>query len=367
MRLATAALRRLTAVNRTRPAPSSDLLRVPADDDLLAGGRTLRAMGDDHAPGSAGSEKGTVSSRMRIPRDRVDDYTRRGRASRRTFVQERTGVALEHVAHHSLQPSELPGNVEHFLGVAQVPIGLAGPLLVDGEHAQGEFYVPLATTEGTLVASYNRGMKLLHAAGGVRTTILDDRMQRAPAFVFESAREARAFGAVARPRTSARSAGSPRAPRGPGACAGSSSTPPAGSCSRALTTAPATRRARTSPEGPPRPPARGSWPTTRASPTSTWSRTSRPTRRAPGQHPEHPRQARRGRGHDPGRADRAAHAHERRGDVPRPAGLEPRRLHVRGEQQRAALRQRRSRRCSSPPARTQPTSRSHPRPSASAS
>ena len=75
-----------------------------------------------------------------------------------------------------------------------MPIGIAGPLLVDGEHAQGEFYVPMATAEGTLVASYNRGMKLLHEAGGVKTTIMDDRMQRAPAFLFESAREARAFG-----------------------------------------------------------------------------------------------------------------------------------------------------------------------------
>ena len=91
-------------------------------------------------------------------------------------------------------PRSLPGNVEHFIGVAQVPIGLAGPLLVNGEHAQGEFYVPLATAEGTLVASYNRGMKLLHEAGGVTTTVMDDAMQRAPAFVFESAREARAFG-----------------------------------------------------------------------------------------------------------------------------------------------------------------------------
>src|SRR6059036_4184913 len=88
----------------------------------------------------------------------------------------------------------LPGNVEHFTGVAQVPIGVAGPLLVHGEHAQGEFYVPLATAEGTLVASYNRGMRLLYESGGVKTTIMADHMQRAPAFLFASAREARAFG-----------------------------------------------------------------------------------------------------------------------------------------------------------------------------
>ena len=58
---------------------------------------------------------------------------------------------LEHVASYSFDPAALPGNIEHFTGVAQVPIGVAGPLLVDGEHAQGEFYVPLATAEGTLV------------------------------------------------------------------------------------------------------------------------------------------------------------------------------------------------------------------------
>jgi hydroxymethylglutaryl-CoA reductase (NADPH) len=128
----------------------------------------------------------------RIPRDE-DDYTREAAERRRAFVAEQTGVRLEHVGAHSFDPAVLPGNVEHFTGVAQVPIGLAGPLLVDGEHAQGEFYVPLATTEGTLVASYNRGMKLLRMAGGVRTTVADDAMQRAPVFMFASAREARAF------------------------------------------------------------------------------------------------------------------------------------------------------------------------------
>jgi hydroxymethylglutaryl-CoA reductase (NADPH) len=97
------------------------------------------------------------------------------------------------VSSFSFDPAILTGNVEQFVGVAQVPIGFAGPLLVNGEHAQGEFYVPLATAEGTLVASYNRGMRLVYEAGGVTTTILDDGMQRAPVFIFASAREARAF------------------------------------------------------------------------------------------------------------------------------------------------------------------------------
>jgi hydroxymethylglutaryl-CoA reductase (NADPH) len=131
--------------------------------------------------------------RVGVPRDRDNDYTRAAAAQRREFLEERTGASLEHVSSYSFDPGVLPGNVEHFTGVAQVPIGIAGPLLVRGEHAQGEFYVPLATAEGTLVASYNRGMKLLHEAGGVTVTVVDDRMQRAPAFIFPSAREAHAF------------------------------------------------------------------------------------------------------------------------------------------------------------------------------
>jgi hydroxymethylglutaryl-CoA reductase (NADPH) len=136
-----------------------------------------------------------MAERTPVPRDRENDYTTEAAAARREFARERTGAALDHVGSFSLDPATLTGNVEHFTGVAQVPLGLAGPLLVDGEHAQGEFYVPLATAEGTLVASYNRGMRLLHEAGGVKVTIVDDHMQRAPSFLFESAREARDFGA----------------------------------------------------------------------------------------------------------------------------------------------------------------------------
>ena len=134
-----------------------------------------------------------MAERKPVPRDREDDYTREAADTRRRFAEEQTGAKLEHVGGYSFEPEETSGNIEHFTGVAQVPLGLAGPVKVDGEHAQGDFYVPLATAEGTLVASYNRGMRLLYEAGGVKTTILDDRMQRAPAFLFPSAREMRDF------------------------------------------------------------------------------------------------------------------------------------------------------------------------------
>ena len=130
----------------------------------------------------------------KIPRSRINDYSREMAGERRRFVLEQTGKELRHVGQYSFDPKILHGNNEQFIGVAQVPIGLAGPLLVHGEHAKGEFYIPLATTEGTLVASYNRGMKLLREAGGITTTVLDDAMQRAPVFIFPSARQAREFG-----------------------------------------------------------------------------------------------------------------------------------------------------------------------------
>ena len=134
-----------------------------------------------------------AGDRARIPR-LAEDYTTAAARQRRDFLRGATGAALDHVGRYSVDPAAVAGNIENFIGTVQVPIGVAGPLLVHGEHAQGEFYVPMATTEGTLVASYSRGMKLLHQAGGVRTTVVADRMQRAPAFGFESAREARAFG-----------------------------------------------------------------------------------------------------------------------------------------------------------------------------
>ncbi len=131
-----------------------------------------------------------------IPRAKKNnnDYTVEMVKKRLEFIEVKTGVKANHIDKFSFNPSILPGNIENFSGIAQVPIGLAGPLLVNGEHAQGEFYVPLATTEGTLVASYNRGMKVIHESGGVKTTVLDDAMQRAPVFHFKDALSARDFG-----------------------------------------------------------------------------------------------------------------------------------------------------------------------------
>lgn len=130
---------------------------------------------------------------VRIPRDKKDDYSEEIIKERQRFVEEFTGQKVDHIRQYSFDPHTTQGNIEHFTGVAQVPLGFAGPLTVLGEHAQGDFLIPLATTEGTLVASYNRGIKILNLSGGVTCSIVGDSMQRAPVFSFNNAREARNF------------------------------------------------------------------------------------------------------------------------------------------------------------------------------
>jgi len=135
----------------------------------------------------------TPENLVRIPRQLDDDYSPEIIRQRQKFVEQLTGAKLEHVAKFSFDPHIARGNCEHFTGVAQVPLGCAGPLKINGEHANGDFLIPLATAEGTLVASYNRGIKLLNLCGGVKCSVVGDAMQRAPVFVFEDARVARDF------------------------------------------------------------------------------------------------------------------------------------------------------------------------------
>ncbi len=134
-----------------------------------------------------------MSDDRKIPRLKDNNYSEEAAQLRRDFLTKKTGASLEHTGHYSLPPESVAGNTENFIGVVQMPVGLAGPYLINGEHAQGEFYIPLATTEGTLVASYSRGMRVVSASGGVSVSVVDEFMQRAPLFEFATAREAIAF------------------------------------------------------------------------------------------------------------------------------------------------------------------------------
>jgi hydroxymethylglutaryl-CoA reductase (NADPH) len=89
--------------------------------------------------------------------------------------------------------SAYEGNIENAIGLLRMPLGLAGPLRVNGLAAKGDYWIPLATTEAALVASYHRGCRLLTAAGGCSAMLLNESLSRAPGFVFETSAEAGHF------------------------------------------------------------------------------------------------------------------------------------------------------------------------------
>ena len=106
---------------------------------------------------------------------------------RRLVLEKILGIRLVHVAQTSIDWDRAVGrNIENPIGAIHVPVGVAGPLLVRGDYANGYYYVPLATTEGALVASVNRGCRAVTESGGVRAKILSDYMSRAPLFTTNS-------------------------------------------------------------------------------------------------------------------------------------------------------------------------------------
>lgn len=128
-----------------------------------------------------------------VPRMRAQGYARPCVERRRKWLEQKTGCRLSHVGAHSIQSDEMRGNIENPIGAAQMPLGVAGPLLINGTEAQGSFYVPLATTEGALVRSYERGMVALTRAGGVTTRIYVDENRVSPVFLFDSVAQAHRF------------------------------------------------------------------------------------------------------------------------------------------------------------------------------
>jgi len=84
-------------------------------------------------------------------------------------------------------------NIENAVGTVQVPVGVAGPLRVNGLHASGDYHVPLATTEAALVASYARGCDVITRSGGATAVMLAQTVLRSPAFVFDDIVDAGAF------------------------------------------------------------------------------------------------------------------------------------------------------------------------------
>ena len=120
-----------------------------------------------------------------VPRLQDQGYTPEQVAVRRKWTEQKTISDLRNVGQHSIPTNEMRGNIENPIGAVQMPLGVAGPLLIEGQFANGEFYVPMATTEGALVRSYERGMVALTRSGGVITRVYMDENRVSPIFFFK--------------------------------------------------------------------------------------------------------------------------------------------------------------------------------------
>lgn len=128
-----------------------------------------------------------------VPRLKEQGYAAEHVERRRAWVEEKTGCRLTHVGAHSIPSEEMRGNVENPVGAVQMPLGVAGPLVIDGQHARGTVYVPMATTEGALVRSYERGMAALARAGGATARVHADENRVSPIFSFDGVGDAHDF------------------------------------------------------------------------------------------------------------------------------------------------------------------------------
>lgn len=109
-------------------------------------------------------------------------YAKKDVDERLKAVESLTETQLPEITDYSFEPEIASKNIENMIGVTQIPLAFAGPVMIKGDHASGPYLVPLATTEGALVASVSRGMSVITASGGSRVKVFDDFMTRAPVF-----------------------------------------------------------------------------------------------------------------------------------------------------------------------------------------
>lgn len=110
---------------------------------------------------------------------------------RREFLEKKYSIDLVNISNYTLDMEKASKrNIENSIGVLQLPMGIAGPLKINGQYCKREVFVPLATSEGALVASINRGASTITASGGVNTIVTSDFMTRAPVIKTNSASDA---------------------------------------------------------------------------------------------------------------------------------------------------------------------------------
>ncbi len=136
-----------------------------------------------------------LATRVRAGELRLHELERHADAdvateARRQLLTEETGANLDAVGEYTFAAADAEPNIENMIGAAQLPMGVVGPIELDGGAAEGETYLPLATTEGALVASVNRGCAAMRAADGANARVLTNAMTRAPVFRVRDVAEA---------------------------------------------------------------------------------------------------------------------------------------------------------------------------------
>ncbi|MGE0433329.1 MAG: phosphotransferase [Planctomycetota bacterium] len=119
--------------------------------------------------------------------------TEEARLDRLAWLREQTGAPLAELSSTRLDAARLKSNIENLIGAVEVPVGVAGPLLLHGAETQGFVYAPFATTEGALVASATRGAKAISLSGGATARVLNQHMIRVPVFSLGSLEGAMTF------------------------------------------------------------------------------------------------------------------------------------------------------------------------------
>ncbi len=128
-----------------------------------------------------------------LPKNRANDYSKDIITKRVEFLQEISKADLTAINSFTIDPELTKGKIENIIGFTQIPIGVIGPLTINGEHAKGDFYIPMATLEGALISSYYRGARVISESGGANVVVLQDTIQRAPFFVFKNINKAKNF------------------------------------------------------------------------------------------------------------------------------------------------------------------------------
>ncbi|MFC7202240.1 hydroxymethylglutaryl-CoA reductase (NADPH) [Haloferax namakaokahaiae] len=113
--------------------------------------------------------------------------------ARRILVTEQSGASLDAVGNYGFPADVADSAIENMIGAIQVPMGVVGPVSIDGGAISGDTYLPLATTEGALLASVNRGCSVIDSAGGATARVLKSGMTRAPVFRVADVAEAEAL------------------------------------------------------------------------------------------------------------------------------------------------------------------------------